>query len=96
MVIVITPAQDRVVNYVTDNPGARSFEVARAIGPNGSARYGYAAINRAIAAGRITRKPDPARADWSLLFVQNSAEPFGAEIPLMSDEVAYINGPDRP
>jgi len=33
-------------------------EIAKAVGPNGSQRYGYEIVNRAIRAGLLTR-PDP-------------------------------------
>lgn len=48
-----TPRQDAVVSLVTRNPGCAILPVAQHIGPNGSIRYGYAAVHRAIKAGRI-------------------------------------------
>lgn len=43
----------RATNYVAANPGTCILPVALAIGPNGSTRYGYAAVHRAIRAGLI-------------------------------------------
>lgn len=43
----------RAVAVVRTNPGCAILPVARRIGPNGSVRYGYAAVHRAINAGLI-------------------------------------------
>ena len=39
--------------YVAAHPGCCILPVAEAIGPNGSRRYGYQAVHRAIDAGLI-------------------------------------------
>lgn len=48
-----TPAQDIVARYVAANPGQPAIDAARAAGPNGSLRYGYRTVHRAIEAGRV-------------------------------------------
>lgn len=40
--------------YVRDHPGCTIRRVARATGPHGSTKYGYAAVHRAIRAGLLT------------------------------------------
>lgn len=40
-------------DYVADNPGCAILPVAEHVGPNGSRRYGYATVHRAIKAGLI-------------------------------------------
>lgn len=45
--------------YVAANPGVTKMAVAAAVGPNGSLRYGYKAVDRAIAAGLITARQSP-------------------------------------
>jgi hypothetical protein len=47
------PAMNRVVFYVDRHPGCRMLPAAEAAGANGSRRYGYAAVDRAIRAGII-------------------------------------------
>ena len=44
------------VQYVTQHPGCSILPVAEAIGPNGSRRFGYAAVHRAIRAGLLNAK----------------------------------------
>lgn len=52
-------AMQRVTAYVKKNPGQSMWDVARSVGPNGSSRYGYAAIHRAARAGLVTIDPRP-------------------------------------
>lgn len=52
--------------YVTANPGVTKMEVATAIAPNGSLRFGYAATNRAIRAGLITARLVPSGRKYQL------------------------------
>lgn len=40
--------------FVAANPGCTKMAAADAIGPNGSRRYGYSAVDRAIRAGLVT------------------------------------------
>ena len=49
----IGPAMKAAVEYVSANPGCPKLPCARAIGPNGSTKFGYAAIDRAMRAGLI-------------------------------------------
>lgn len=49
----IGPKMQAAVDFVKENPGCAILPVAEAIGPNGSRRYGYAAVHRAIKAGLI-------------------------------------------
>lgn len=48
-----TPKQDLVVEYVATHPGCPKIGPARAVAPNGSLKYGYRTVDRAIVAGRI-------------------------------------------
>lgn len=43
----------RVASIVAANPGTAILPVAEAVGPNGSRRYGYATVHRAIDAGLV-------------------------------------------
>lgn len=52
----IGPRMQAVADYVSTHPGSVSWHVAQAVGPNGSTRFGYEAINRAVAAGIVVRK----------------------------------------
>jgi len=47
------PRMFAAAEYVAANPGCPILPVAEHIGPNGSRRYGYAAVHRAIKAGLI-------------------------------------------
>lgn len=47
------PKMQAAVSFVASNPGCAILPVAEAIGPNGSRKYGYAAVHRAIRAGLI-------------------------------------------
>jgi hypothetical protein len=49
----IGPQMTAAADFVAANPGCTKMAAADAIGPNGSRRYGYAAVNRAIGAGMI-------------------------------------------
>lgn len=55
----IGPKMKAAAAYVAAHPDTAILPVAEAIGPNGSRRYGYAAVHRAIRAGIIeaTRTP---------------------------------------
>lgn len=59
-------------NYVTDNPGCTKMAVAAAVGPNGSLRFGYEVVDRAIHAGLIQAHQTPRGAyqlfpaDWDV------------------------------
>ena len=66
-----TPAQDHAVSVVAANPGIRPWAVAKKIGPNGSSRYGYAALHRAEAAGRIRIERDSR--GWGSCYVAEGA-----------------------
>lgn len=49
----IGPKMQDAVLYVRDNPGCPILPVAEYVGPNGSLKYGYATVHRAINAGLI-------------------------------------------
>jgi hypothetical protein len=44
-------------DYVAGHPGCTKMAAAAAAGPNGSLRFGYAAVDRAIRAGLIRAVP---------------------------------------
>lgn len=45
-------------SYVCANPGSVKLHVAEHIGPHGSRKFGYAAVDRAINAGLIRAERD--------------------------------------
>lgn len=47
------PKMKEAAAYVRCHPGCSMIEVARQVGPNGSLRYGYAIVHRAVLAGLI-------------------------------------------
>lgn len=49
----IGPRMFQVTSYVHSNPGQAMLHAARHAGPNGSTRYGYASVHRAIDAGLV-------------------------------------------
>jgi hypothetical protein len=49
----IGPSQRAVAAYVEANPGCPKLHPAEHVGPHGSRKYGYDAVNRAIRAGLI-------------------------------------------
>lgn len=49
----IGPKMKEAAGFVRENPGCAILPVAEAVGPNGSRRYGYAIVHRAIRAGLI-------------------------------------------
>lgn len=49
------------VAYVAKHPGCSAFACAKAIGPNGSAQYGYRTVHRALRAGLIKSEGNGAR-----------------------------------
>ena len=53
------PKMHAARDFVADNPGCCKLAVAEAVGPNGSRRFGYEIVDRAIRAGMI----DAERAD---------------------------------
>jgi len=52
----IGPRMQEAVEYVRQSPGCAILPVAEMVGPNGSRRYGYATVHRAIKAGLIDAK----------------------------------------
>lgn len=50
------PAMTAAAAYVAAHPGCTKKDAAEACGPHGSLRYGYQAVDRAIAAGLITAR----------------------------------------
>jgi hypothetical protein len=54
----IGPVMARAVDYVRQNPGCRILPVAERVGPNGSRKFGYRAVHRAIRAGLIVATKD--------------------------------------
>ena len=49
----IGPRMHDVATYVAAHPGCPKLHAAEYVGPNGSRRYGYATVDRAIRAGLI-------------------------------------------
>lgn len=49
----IGPKMQDAVLFVRDNPGCAILPVAEYVGPNGSRKYGYETVHRAIRAGLI-------------------------------------------
>lgn len=49
----IGPKMREAIAFVAENPGCPKLPVAEHVGPNGSRRYGYATVDRCIAAGLI-------------------------------------------
>lgn len=49
----IGPKMIEAYEYIKTHPYCTKLEVAKAIGPNGSVRYGYEIVNRTISAGII-------------------------------------------
>lgn len=47
------PMMYGVASYVAANPGCPKLHAAEYVGPNGSRRYGYRTVDRAIKAGLI-------------------------------------------
>lgn len=45
----------QLYEYVHTNPGCTMMQAAGAVGPNGSLRYGYKTVGRALAAGVVVR-----------------------------------------
>lgn len=52
----IGPNMRAAVEYVAENPGCPKLPVARAIGPHGSTKFGYEAVDRAMRAGLIEHR----------------------------------------
>jgi hypothetical protein len=50
----IGPRMQEAVAIVAANPGCNKLFVAKRVGPNGSTKYGYDTVNRALAHGLIT------------------------------------------
>lgn len=63
-----TPAQDLVVLFASVYPGRALYQAARYAGPHGSLQYGYRAVYRAIAAGRVRVEPNPRTRGSRVLF----------------------------
>jgi hypothetical protein len=65
------PKMIDAAEIVTRNPGVAKLAVARLVGPNGSTRYGYEIVDRAIKAGMIQARIAGNRyqlfpADWDM------------------------------
>lgn len=54
------PRMFEAVEYVRAHPGCPILPVAEEVGPNGSRRYGYATVHRAIRAGLLVADKDKA------------------------------------
>jgi hypothetical protein len=50
----IGPKMLAALQIVADNPGCAKIVPARAIGPNGSLRFGYSTVDRCIGKGLIS------------------------------------------
>lgn len=53
MTTVVGPRMRDACAYVAAHPGCTRYEIAKHIGPRGSARYGYETVRRCVAAGLI-------------------------------------------
>jgi hypothetical protein len=53
----IGPRMLDVQSFVEANPGRAMYHAAVYVGPNASARYGYATVHRAIDAGLVEAVP---------------------------------------
>ena len=53
MIKLIGTKMQAAADFVRANPGCAILPVAEHVGPNGSRRFGYATVHRAIAAGLI-------------------------------------------
>jgi hypothetical protein len=60
----IGPGMLAAAAYVASSPGCPKLPVARAVGPNGSTRFGYAIVDRAISAGLIEHRPTCVPGAW--------------------------------
>jgi hypothetical protein len=58
----VGPVMAAITAYVAGHPGCPKLHPALACGPNGSTRYGYEAVNRAMAAGLIENRGGAAAA----------------------------------
>ena len=52
----IGPKMEEVQNYVHRYPGCTMLACAEWVGPNGSRKFGYAAVHRALDAGLVRRE----------------------------------------
>jgi hypothetical protein len=55
----IGPGMLAAAAYVASSPGCCKLPVAKAVGPNGSLRFGYAIVDRAMRAGLIEHRGKP-------------------------------------
>lgn len=56
----IGPRMAQAVAYVRKHPGCSILPVAERVGPNGSRKFGYRTVHRAIRAGLIRATKDKA------------------------------------
>lgn len=70
----IGPRMLEAADIVASMPGCPILPVARAIGPRGSLKYGYAAVHRAIKAGLICYDRDGKGGAYRLYPAQESAQ----------------------
>jgi hypothetical protein len=80
MKMKVGPRMAEVVDYVWEHPGCHPARVARQVGPHGSIRYGYRTVDRAIRAGLVASRPDPAHRGRAILLPAASpdAAPAGS------------------
>lgn len=55
----IGPRMKDVQWFVARNPGRAMMHAAKWVGPNGSLRFGYGTVHRALKAGLVSAKPGP-------------------------------------
>lgn len=63
----IGPRMNDVRNLVAANPGRTMLWYAERVGPNGSRRFGYASVHRAIKAGIVRGEVCPRNKGWTIL-----------------------------
>ncbi len=70
----IGPSMLAVTEYVAANPGCPKIGPAREVGPNGSLKFGYASVDRAMRAGLIADDGSPSRTRYNLVVTAKGRE----------------------
>lgn len=71
------PRMRDVVWWVSRMPGCYMVVVASKVGPNGSLKYGYRTVHRAIRAGLVRKVPGKRDGTWALYPVDNAGTSGG-------------------
>ncbi len=72
---MIGPKMEELARLVAERPGRITCRYAEQVGPNGSLRFGYRTVARAVRAGLVARRPDPAYPHRTRLFPVEEAQP---------------------